>query len=102
MPTPAFSQNQLAVLDMIEQIERARSGMVDSDKLEEKLWRLLDSTGLGFPPTLAGQVDELVQSLRRLRNENRAFAHSTEVDENRGADGIYNEVVNALSRYLDS
>lgn len=92
-------QNQMAVLDMLEEIERARSGRVDSDHLEERLWRLLDATGPGFPVGLAGQVEELVQSLRRQRNENRSF--SNDIDEDRGTDVIYNEVVNALSRYLN-
>lgn len=94
------NENQKIVLEMLDEIERTRSGNRTIEELEEKLWRLLDATGPDFPVTLAGQVDELAHNLRRLRSENRAFAHPTDVDEDYGADAIYNEVVNALSRFL--
>ncbi|MGZ3694522.1 MAG: hypothetical protein ACXWQO_10105 [Bdellovibrionota bacterium] len=100
MAKPFLSKNQKIVLEMLDEIERTRSGMRTIEELEEKLWRLLDGTDLSFPVTVASQVEELVQGLRRLRVENRAFANSDDVDEDRGTETLYNEVVGALSKLL--
>lgn len=93
------SESQKVALEMLEQIERNRSGAFPLEALEEKLWRLLDRVGPGFPATLAGQIEEMVQNLRRLQQENRSFG--PDIDEDRGADVVYNEVINAISRYLN-
>ena len=85
---------------MLDEIDRARSGALTIEQLEEKLWRLLDETDLGFPVTVAGQVEELVQGLRRLRRENRALAQTDDADEDRGSEVLFNEVIGAISRFL--
>ena len=95
-----MNNNQKIALEMLEQIDRARTGALTIDQLEENLWRLLDAGGAAFPVVVAGQVDEMVQDLRRLRSENRAFAKQGEIDEDRGSEVIFNEIIASLSRIL--
>ena len=96
---PILSANQKAALAMLDEIDRAQSGSLPLDELEEKLWRLLESTDSAFPPIVAGRVEDLVLKLRRQREENIAF-HGQDADENRDTEELYQEVTAALSRYL--
>ncbi len=86
---------------MLDEIDRARSGVLTLDELEQKLWRLLDVAGANFPPVLAGRVEDLVLELRRLKSENLSFGSHRDVDENRGAEVIFNDVAAALQRILN-
>lgn len=86
---------------MLDEIDRARSGVLALDELEEKLWRLLDQTDEAFPPILSGRVEDFVLELKRLQAENLATGARRDVDENRGFELIFQEVQSALSRYLD-
>lgn len=95
-----MNNNQKIALEMLEQIDRARSGTMNLEQLEENLWRLLDAAGRDFPVVVAGKVDEMVQDLRRLRSENRAFSKTAEIDEDRGSEMIFNEIIASLSRIL--
>jgi hypothetical protein len=92
--------NHKAALEMLDCIDRAQSGSLPLEELEEKLWRLLDSTTTEFPPGLSGRVEDLVLKLRRQQEENLAFG-GRDADENRGTEGLYQEVTTALSRFLD-
>lgn len=95
-----MAQNQKIALEILDEIDRARAGNLTLDELEQRLWRLLESTERGFPEVLSSSVENLVQELRHLQRENIAFARGAEVDENRGADAIFHEVTSALGRYL--
>lgn len=86
---------------MLAEIERGRSGEISLEELEERLWRLLDRAGTSFPPILAGQVEEFVLELKKLRGQNRALGAGSDFDEDRGFDQVYNEVIGSLSRLLD-
>ena len=66
-------RNEQAVLDMLDEIDRARLGVLSLDELEEKLWRLLDQTDESFPPVLSGRVEDFVLELKRLQAENLAI-----------------------------
>jgi hypothetical protein len=92
--------NQKIAIEMLEEIDRARSGQRQLEELEERLWRLLDGTDEGFPPVLAGKVEDLVLDLKRLRQRNLSFGPSHTVDEDRGSEDIYNDIIGAISRYL--
>ncbi len=89
-----MGRNEEAVLEILNAIDRARSGSASLDELETNVWRLPESPNL--PPILGGRLENFVQELRHLRRENLAFA----VDPDRGADALFNEVTGALSRYL--
>jgi len=93
-------ENERLALEMLDEIERCRTGSLSLDDLESRLWRLLESVGREFPPILAGQVESLVPNIRELQRENIAFAGGREVDENHGIDAVYHEVSAALGRYL--
>lgn len=93
-------RNEQAVLDMLDEIDRARLGVLSLDELEEKLWRLLDQTDESFPPVLSGRVEDFVLELKRLQAENLATGARKDVDENRGFETVFQEVQNALSRFL--
>jgi hypothetical protein len=92
--------NEQIAVEILNVIERARSGNLALDELERTLWRLLERTDLAFPALLSGCVENLVQELRELQKENLYFNRGREVDENQGADAIFNEVTGALGRYL--
>lgn len=96
-----MKRNQEIALQMLDEIDQARTGSLPLDVLEERLWRLLDATEHGFSPIVAGKVDELVLDLRRLQRVNLASGAARDVDENRGAEGIFLEVTGALNRILD-
>jgi hypothetical protein len=95
-----MTRNQQLALEMLNEIDSARSGGQPLEQLEERLWRLLDATDAAFPPTVASRVEDLVQELRRNRRENLAFARPDEADEDRGAEALYNEVTGELHRFL--
>ena len=95
-----MDKNRKLALEMMDEIDRARAGVLALEELEEKLWRLLDATEPGFPPVVASRVEDLVLGLQRLQQENLAF-HGHDADENRGAEVLFNEVAGELSRYLD-
>lgn len=84
---------------MLDEIDRALSGALPLEELEERLWRLLDATDSAFPPGIAGSVEDLVLKLRRQREENLFFG-GHDADENRGTEDLYQEVTAALSRFL--
>jgi|GEM_PF-5111794 len=88
------------VLEMLDEIDRARSGVLPLDELEQKLWRLLDAAGAAFPPTVAGRVEDLVLELRRLQAENLRWGNHRDTDPNRGSEQIFNDVAAALQRVL--
>lgn len=94
-----MDKNQRIALEMLDELDRAKAGVLTLDELEEKLWRLLDGTGPGFPLPVASRVEDLVLGLRRLQGENLAF-HGEDADENRGAEVLFNEVAGELSRFL--
>ncbi|RZA09616.1 MAG: hypothetical protein EOP11_01105 [Proteobacteria bacterium] len=95
-----MSRNEAIAVEMLNEIDRARSGSLKLDELEERLWRLLDAVDETFPNILAGRVENLVGELRELQRENIAFAGGRLVDENQGAEVIYNEVCAAIGRYV--
>lgn len=95
-----MSRNEQIALEILNEMERARSGALALDELETTLWRLLERTDLGFPSVLSGRVENFVQELRDLQRENRYFAQGRDVDENQGADAVFNEVTGAIGRYL--
>jgi hypothetical protein len=95
------SRNQQVVLEILNAIDRCRSGNVTLDDLERSIWRLLEQADASFPRVLAGRVETLVDDIRRIQRENLAYAQGRDVDENRGAEVAYNEVTGALGRYLD-
>lgn len=95
-----MDKNRQLALEMLEEIDRARGGHLPLGELEEKLWRLLDATGPGFPLSVAGQVEDLVLGLKRLQEENLA-SHGRDADETRGAEVLFNEVAGELGRFLD-
>lgn len=95
-----MDHNQKLALDMLDEIEHARSGSIGLDELEEKLWRLLDATDEGFSPIVAGKVEDMVLALKRLQAANLASGAARDVDENRGAEDVFHEVTGALNRLL--
>lgn len=88
------------MLQMLDEIDRARSGVISLDDLEQNLWRLLDAADESFSPVVAGQVEDLALELRRLQAENLASGSVRDVDENRGAETIFNYVAGELHRAL--
>lgn len=94
-----MNRNHQVALEMLDEIDRARSGVIPLDELEQRLWRLLDSADAGFPPRVASRVEDLVLSLQRLQSENLSF-HGHDADENRGTEVLFNEVAGELSRFL--
>lgn len=92
--------NEKVALELLDEIERARSGNLPLEDLESRLWRVLETAGCDFPAILAGQVESLVPNIRDLQRENLAFAGGREVDENHGVDAIFHEVSAALGRYV--
>jgi hypothetical protein len=55
-----MNRSEKIALEMLDEIERARSGIIALDELEQKLWRLLDAADASFSPVIAGRVDDLV------------------------------------------
>lgn len=95
-----MSQNQNIAIEMLDEIDRARSGSLPLDQLEYKLWRLLDAVGMDFPKSVAGRVENLVLEIQELQRENVNGAGGSAVDENRGVDDLYNEVTGEISRFI--
>jgi hypothetical protein len=91
--------NQAAALEMLDEIDRAQSGALGLEELEQRLWRLLDATDERFPPTISSRVEDLVLQLQRLQRQNLSF-HGGDSDENRGTEEIFREVTSALSRFV--
>lgn len=96
---PSMSENEKLALEMLNEIDRARSFNLSMDDLEQRLWRLLDQVDEDFPKILAGKVENLVQEIRHLQNDNLRTAHGRDVDPNQGAEVIFNELTNALGRF---
>jgi hypothetical protein len=94
------NRNEQVALEILDEIERARNGSLGLDELEQRIWRLVESADDDFPPILAGQAETLVDNIRELQRENRAFARGREIDENFGVDAIYHEVSAALGRFV--
>jgi hypothetical protein len=94
------NQNEKVALEILDEIDRARSGSLTLDELEERIWRLLETADRDFPSILAGKAESLVQNIRDLQRENISFAGGREVDENHGVDAVYHEVSAALGRYV--
>lgn len=88
------------VIEMLDEIDRARSGTLPLDELEQKLWRLLDAAGSDFPPVVASRVEDLVLELRRLQTENLRWGSHRDTDPDRGSEQIFNDVAAALHRVL--
>ena len=95
-----MERNESIAIEILNEIDRARSGSQNLDELESKIWRLLERADDRFPRILAGRIEGMVNELRALRRENLSFSGGHEVDEDRGADLIYNEVTGALGRFL--
>jgi hypothetical protein len=96
-----MGRNNAIVLDILNEIDRARAGNLSLDELETAVWRHLERLDESFPRSLLGRLEDFVQELRALRRENIAFASGTDVDPDRGAEVVYNEVTGALGRILD-
>lgn len=94
-----MTRNEQIAIEILDEIDRARSGSLKLDELETKLWRLLDATDEGFPHYIAGLVENLVVNIQQLQREN-IFWMSQPADENRGIETIFNEVTGAISQYL--
>ena len=86
--------NEKLAIQMLEEIDRARSGTLSLDELETRLWRLLESTDQSFPLIVASQVEDLVRDLRERQNENGP------ADAARGLDQIFNAAAGALGELI--
>lgn len=95
-----MSRNEKVALEILNEIDRARSGTVSLDELEHNVWRLLEAADHDFPKTLAGRLEGFVQELRELERENLRFSGGGDPDPTRGADVVYNEVTGELGRFL--
>jgi hypothetical protein len=93
-----MSRNKEIAIQILEEIDRARSGNFPLEELEQKLWRLIESADEGFPLGISGRVEDMVLELQNLKREN--LSGEAEADENRGSEVIYNEVTGAIARYL--
>jgi hypothetical protein len=95
-----MNSNAKVALEILDEIERARSGALPLEELESRVWRLLERTDPAFPRILAGRLEGFVQELRRLEEENVRLAAGRDPDPARGADQLYNEITGELGRYL--
>ena len=95
-----MAANDKYIIEMLDEIDRARSGTIPLDELEQKLWRLLDSVDQTFPNVVASRVEDMVLELRRLRAENLSYGNHRDTDEFKGAEEIFNSVAGALQRIL--
>jgi len=95
-----MNRNQEIAVEMLDEIDRARSGSLSLSDLEYKLWRLLDGTQEGFPKTVAARVEDLVLEIQQKKNENIHGAGGAAADENLGVDAIYNEVASAIAGFI--
>lgn len=90
-------KNEKIAIEMLDEIDRARSGSLSLEDLEFRLWRLLEATDTEFPRIVAGQVEDLVLEIRQLQKNNSSFA---ETDPDRGVDEIYNAITSAIGSAL--
>jgi hypothetical protein len=89
-------ENEKIAVQMLDEIDRARSGSLGLEELEYRLWRLLEATDETFPRIVAGQVEDLVLEIRQLQKSNTSGPGGSEADENRGIDDIYNAITGAI------
>jgi hypothetical protein len=83
-------------VQMLDEIDRARSGSLGLEELEYRLWRLLEATDETFPRIVAGQIEDLVLEIRQLQKANTEGPGGCEADENRGIEEIYNSITGAI------
>lgn len=88
--------NEKIAVQMLDEIDRARSGSLPLEELEYRLWRLLEAADETFPRIVAGQVEDLVLEIRHLQKANTSGPGGNEADENRGIDDIYNAITSAI------
>lgn len=89
-------ENEKIAVQMLDEIDRARSGSLGLEELEFRLWRLLEAVDGTFPRIVAGQVEDLVLEIRQLQKANSSGPGGDEADENRGIDDIYNAITSAI------
>ena len=92
--------NEKIAVEMLDEIDRARSGSLSLEDLEFRLWRLLEATDTSFPPVVAGRVEDMVLEIRDLQRANLSGPGASAVDENRGVDEIFNSVTSALGEAM--
>jgi hypothetical protein len=93
-------KNEAIVIEILNEIDRARASGAALDDLERAIWRQLERLDDSFPRMLAARVENLVQELRALRRDNARWAGGQDYNEDQGADALFNEVTGALGRYL--
>jgi len=97
LPSGAMNkENEQIAVQMLDEIDRARSGSLPLEDLEYRLWRLLDAVDESFPRIVAGQVEDLVLEIRQRQKENTQGPGGSQIDEDRGIDEIYNAITSAI------